>query len=99
MPRNNKKYQPDALYRVRILESVLAALAPAKQPAYRKILAGDTAFAAAYKAADKDLPICSECGNNCRPIERKAFDEQPASSCCYAPIEQDAGAGYVTLGL
>lgn len=96
---NNKKYSPEALYRVRILENVLAALAPAKQPAYRRILDGDVKFAAAYKAADKNLPICSECGHNCRPIERKAYDEAPVSSCCYAPIEQDAGAGYVTLGL
>lgn len=75
------------------VEKLLDMLAPYKQPAYRRIAAGDEAFASAYKAADKDLPICAECGHNCRSIAANLdFGPQFWSHCCHANIEQDAGA-------
>lgn len=83
---------PRAIVDRRAMERLLDQLAPYKQPAYRRIAAGDAAFANAYTEADKDLPICSECGHNCRPLAANvSFGPEFWSHCCHAPIEQDGG--------
>lgn len=77
----------------RVIERLLALLPPLQQPSYRRIVTGDDAFAAAYKAADKSLPICAECGNNTEPLVASLdFGPQYWSRCCHAAIEQDAGS-------
>lgn len=76
-----------------MIERLIAQLAPGKQPAYRKIADGNNAFREAYMAADKSLPICSECGNNCRVLTaNQDFGPEFWSHCCHATIEQDQGA-------
>lgn len=71
---------------------LLELLDPAKAKMYKRTQE-NLVFATAYRAADKDLPICSECGANCRPLPAALdFTAEFWSHCCYAPIEQDAGA-------
>lgn len=83
---------PNAAANRAVIERLLAMLPPVKQPAYRRIVTGDAAFRAAYLAADKDLPICAECGHNTVPLAANLdFGPEYWSRCCHAAIEQDAG--------
>jgi hypothetical protein len=94
---NSRTKTPETNRRA-LVERLLALLPPMQQPSYRRIASGDTAFAAAYRAADKSLPICAECGHNCRPIAANlSFVAEYWSHCCYAPIEQDEGAGDASI--
>ncbi|MFM6926964.1 MAG: hypothetical protein ACKOX6_00780 [Bdellovibrio sp.] len=91
MSRNNKAFDPNAQYLTRAMEQVLKQLPQPRAAMYKRSLAGDETFRLNFRAADKDLPICSECGNNCGITER--LSAPGLSTCCYAAIEQDMGAG------
>jgi hypothetical protein len=74
-----------------LLERLLRQFPVQKRASYTRILDGDLKFRAAYTAADKSLPICSECGNNTEAIPAPLYFSAPTwSRCCHATIEEAA---------
>jgi hypothetical protein len=74
-----------------LLNRLLQQFPVQRRRAYQRIVDGDTAFRSAYTAADKSLPICSDCGHNTQPVPAPLYFSAPTwSRCCHATIEEAA---------